>query len=131
MGNKRKRSKASTSGHREISYVTIIAFIAILFSAAFLIRTVFFPGEVPLKYSGVNPPSSRTDSSIETQVRRISENFRCACGGCGEIQLIECECNMPRGARDEKDFMRRKLKEGLSVNQVIQMVDEQYGYRNT
>jgi hypothetical protein len=36
---------------------------------------------------------------------------------------------MPRGALEEKVFIRAKLEEGLSVESVIRLVDELYGHR--
>ena len=53
----------------------------------------------------------------------------CACGGCGELPLVECDCDMPRGALEAKAYIRAKLEEGLSVESVIRLVDEVYGHR--
>jgi cytochrome c-type biogenesis protein CcmH/NrfF len=38
---------------------------------------------------------------------------------------------MPRGAQTEKAFVREKLEQGLTVDEVIQAVDELYGHRIT
>lgn len=130
MGNKKHHKKAIRSRDKEVSWLVIISIIAILFCTGTVIQVVFFSNKIPLKSTGVSQTLSRMDSSIENQVNLISENFRCACEGCGEMQLIECECNMPRGAREEKEFMRQKLREELSIKQIIQLVDEKYGYRN-
>lgn len=72
---------------------------------------------------------SNNNSAIEGKVGLVAANFRCACGGCGELFLVDCTCDMPRGAVEEKDFIRNKLKQGLTVEQVIQLVDQQYGHR--
>ena len=130
MGSKKHRNRISPPRSREVSYAVIIAAIAIVFSVALVIRVVFFPSQSSLKNRENSQSLSLADLSIENQVRLISENFRCACEGCDELQLVECECNMPRGAQEEKGFMRQKLKAGLSVDQIIQLVDEKYGYRN-
>jgi hypothetical protein len=37
---------------------------------------------------------------------------------------------MPRGAKEEKDFIRAQLEKGLSVDQVVAMVEAEYGLRN-
>lgn len=65
----------------------------------------------------------------EAQVIAVAENFKCACGGCGELPLATCECDMPKGAMEEKNFIRQKLAEGLTVEQVIELVDKKYGHR--
>ena len=69
--------------------------------------------------------------SIDERVMQVARNFRCACGGCGELQLATCQCDMPRGAEEEKAFIRYNLKDGLTVDRVIQLVDKKYGHRNT
>lgn len=65
----------------------------------------------------------------EAQVIAVARNFICACEGCGEKPLASCECDMPRGAVEEKNFIREKLSEGLTVEQVIELVDKKYGHR--
>jgi len=74
--------------------------------------------------------AAATDS-VADQVLQVAVNFKCACGGCGELPLAECECSMPRGAVEEKSFIRTKLIEGYSVPQVIELVDKKYGHRAT
>jgi len=67
--------------------------------------------------------------SVEDQVRQVAVNFKCACGGCGELPLAECQCDMPKGAVEEKGFIRTKLAEGYTVPEVIELVDQKYGHR--
>jgi len=38
---------------------------------------------------------------------------------------------MPRGAVEEKRFIREKLQQGLAVEQVVNMVEKEYGHRIT
>ncbi len=52
-----------------------------------------------------------------------------ACGGCGELPLVTCQCDMPKGAVEEKNFIRERLAEGLSVEQIIGLLDKKYGHR--
>ena len=66
---------------------------------------------------------------MENQVLQVAVNFKCACGGCGELPLAECQCDMSRGAVEEKSFIRTKLAEGNSVPEVIELVDQEYGHR--
>jgi hypothetical protein len=63
------------------------------------------------------------------QVGAVAKNFACACEGCGELPLAECDCDMPRGALEEKKFIRERLAEGNTVEQVIVLLDKQYGHR--
>jgi cytochrome c-type biogenesis protein CcmH/NrfF len=74
---------------------------------------------------------SNADAVLENQVRLVAANFRCACGGCGELFLIDCTCDMPLGAKEEKDFIRDGLRQGLTVNQVVQRVEQKYGHKIT
>jgi cytochrome c-type biogenesis protein CcmH/NrfF len=83
------------------------------------------PGQSP----ALQAPTSAAPSSIEDQVRQVAVNFKCACGGCGELPLAECQCDMPKGAVEEKSFIRKKLTEGYTVPQVIELVDKKYGLR--
>ena len=48
---------------------------------------------------------------------------------CRELPLATCECDMPNGAVEEKNFIREKLAEGFTVDQVIELVDKRYGHR--
>ncbi|MBW2623005.1 MAG: hypothetical protein JRD68_08890, partial [Deltaproteobacteria bacterium] len=62
-------------------------------------------------------------------VLQVASQFRCACGGCGELPLDECRCDMPGGAKEEKTLMRDKLLAGLNVDQVADLVDKKFGLR--
>jgi cytochrome c-type biogenesis protein CcmH/NrfF len=82
------------------------------------------------------PTTTLATNSLEEQVRQeqvrqVAVNFKCACGGCGELPLAECQCDMPKGAVEEKNFIRTKLNEGNSVPEVIELVDKKYGHRST
>jgi cytochrome c-type biogenesis protein CcmH/NrfF len=63
------------------------------------------------------------------QIIAVAKNFACACEGCGDLPLVQCDCDMPRGALEEKKFIREKLAEGNTVEQVIDLVEQQYGHR--
>lgn len=77
----------------------------------------------------VQAASSLDSNTLEDQIRQVALNFKCACGGCGELPLAECQCDMPKGAVEEKKFIRTKLNEGFTVPQVIELVDKEYGLR--
>ena len=134
MAKRRKQQKSisqqtRTSSAWQPNNWMIVALIVFFFAAGVLVKLVFAP-------SAENPPArpnvqtnSTNDSAIESQVQLVAANFRCACGGCGELFLIDCTCDMPKGAVEEKAFIRGRLQQGLSVDQVIQLVDKKYGHR--
>ena len=80
----------------------------------------------PSSLTSIQPSVGKAD---EAQVIAVAKNFKCACGGCGEDFLETCTCDMPRGAVEEKNFIREKLSEGFPVEQVIELVDKKYGHR--
>ncbi len=132
MAKQRKRKVAQPkggSGGWQPNYWMIVALIVIFFSGGIMIKAFYLPssGNVP-RVSNVST-GSNYNSAIEGQVGLVAANFRCACGGCGELFLVDCTCDMPRGAVEEKEFIRNELRKGLSVDQVIQLVDKQYGHR--
>ena len=120
--------KAKSAGWQP-SYWMIVAFIAILFAGGVMIKVLFSPTASMTTGVSNYEPASGANSDIVGQVQLVSANFRCACGGCGELFLIDCTCDMPRGAKEEKDFIRRNLRQGLSVDEVVTLVDKEYGHR--
>jgi cytochrome c-type biogenesis protein CcmH/NrfF len=107
----------------------IVAAIFLILSAAFVVKIVFSP----VSGAGLGVAGFQGDSSgnavLESRVKLVAANFKCACGQCGELFLADCTCDMPRGAKEEKDFIRNKLRQGLSVDQVVNLVDKEYGHK--
>jgi hypothetical protein len=109
----------------------IVAAIFFFFSAGLAAKIIFTPGSVP-RTGGANFQTvSSGDKVIDSHVKLVAANFRCACGGCGELFLVDCTCDMPRGAVEEKNFIRDRLQQGLTVDQVINLVDQEYGHKIT
>jgi cytochrome c-type biogenesis protein CcmH/NrfF len=136
MAKKRKKQRTipqpkSSPGGWEPSYWMILAVLLFFFSAGLVAKMVFSPVSV----SSIGPTNYQSNSNgnaaLESQVQLVAANFRCACGGCGELFLIDCTCDMPRGAVEEKRFIREKLQQGLAVEQVVNMVEKEYGHRIT
>jgi hypothetical protein len=129
---KKKRSvpqpKVSRSGWQPSNWM-IVAFIAFFFAGGVMVKAVFMP--TPRISTSVSNDQlvSGANSNLAGQVRLVTANFKCACGGCGELFLIDCTCDMPRGAKEEKDFIRKNLQQGLSVDEVITLVEKEYGHR--
>jgi cytochrome c-type biogenesis protein CcmH/NrfF len=117
-----------TSQKREFSYAVVIGIIAVVVAAGLVLKMVTSSPSRQYDTEKVYQ-SSPGGGQLEDQVVLVASNFKCACGGCGELPLAECQCDMARGALEEKAFIRAKLQEGFSVDQVIQMVDETYGLR--
>ena len=126
---KQKKRSAVQSAGWQPSYWMIVAFIAIFFSGGVMIKALFSP-TAPVATGGPNHSTAAgLNSDIVGQVQLVAANFRCACGGCGELFLIDCTCDMPRGAKEEKDFIRRNLQRGLSVDEVTTLAEKEYGHR--
>jgi cytochrome c-type biogenesis protein CcmH/NrfF len=109
----------------------IVAFIVFFFAAGVMVKVVFVPSAENKPARPNIQTNSTNDSALESQIQLVAANFRCACGGCGVLFLIDCTCDMPKGAVEEKAFIRDQLRQGLSVDQVIQLVDNKYGHRIT
>ncbi len=107
----------------------IVAAILFFFSAGLVVKMVFSP----VSGAGINSANfqstSNGNAALESRVKLVAANFRCACGGCGELFLVDCTCDMPRGAKEEKDFIRNRLQQGLTVDQVIDLLDKEYGHK--
>ncbi len=112
------------------SFRTVAIVIALIFLFSLLIKlgTTFFKGEKPSR-AAVSAPISTVSDVDNAQVLAVAKNFKCACGGCGELSLETCNCDMPKGSVEEKNFIRGKLAEGLTIEQVIEALDKRYGHR--
>ncbi len=113
------------------SYKTIALIIATVILIGFLVKVgaIFLDGKGTAKISSSPPPSTSPIQVDEAKVITVAKNFKCACGGCGELSLETCQCDMPKGAVEEKNFILEKLAEGLTVEQVIELLDKKYGHR--
>jgi cytochrome c-type biogenesis protein CcmH/NrfF len=107
----------------------IVAGIFFFLSAGLIAKMVFSPVSGTNSGSTVVRSAAGNNPNLESQVKLVAANFRCACGQCGELFLIDCTCDMPRGAVEEKNYIRNQLLQGLTVDQVINLMDEKYGHR--
>jgi cytochrome c-type biogenesis protein CcmH/NrfF len=62
--------------------------------------------------------------ALEAQVREVASKFVCACGSCPREPLESCSCPT---ARKERDFIRNALASGQSADQVITVLNNQFG----
>lgn len=124
----KENSKRRSTGP---SYKTIALVIGMIFLFGTFIKlgTTFFKEEGRFQLSSSSSSVSASIKVDEAQVIAVAKNFKCACGGCGELPLATCECDMRNGAFEEKKFIREKLAEGFAVEQIIELVDKQYGHR--
>lgn len=111
------------------SFKTIGLIIGLVLLIGVLIKagTIFLRTESPL---GSSSYSAFVPLDVdEAQVIAVAKNFKCACGKCGELPLATCNCEMPMGSVEEKRFIRDKLGEGYTTDQVIELLDKKYGHR--
>jgi hypothetical protein len=137
-----KKKKAQYSRRKQpvqkqqSNFWKILAIVAVILLVGVTAKTLLAPNQntaviTTIQPTGVQASNPLPANPVEDQVRLVATNFKCACGGCGELPLAECECSMPRGAVEEKSFIRTKLIEGYSVPQVIELVEKKYGHRAT
>jgi hypothetical protein len=50
-----------------------------------------------------------TTGSLTALRTEVLSHFRCPCGKCGMENLAECECQHPRGAKEVRAFLDKKL----------------------
>ena len=86
-------------------------------------------GAAPASAATFAATSLPANDPLATQVAAVAGHFLCGCGECGDMKLVECDCNMPNGGINEKAFIRQKLTEGHNVDHVVEMVDAAYGRR--
>lgn len=128
----RKLKKNVSKNSKNPSFQTIFIYIALFLVALFLVKEVMTVSKKgnPSRSSSTSFSSRISQNGVdEADVFAVAKNFICACGGCGEQPLETCECDMPKGSVEEKNFIRKNLAQGLTVDQVIELVDEKYGYR--
>ena len=113
------------------SFKTIALVIGMVFVLGFVTKLGidFSKRKNPSPLPTSSPPAASLTKVNEAEVIAVAKNFKCACGGCGELPLETCNCDMPKGAVEEKNFIREKLGEGFAVEQVIELLDKKYGHR--
>ena len=135
MAKKKQRKNGKTAPPEtpasgwQPNYWLMVALVMVFFSGAIMLKVLFSPSSGSVTRVTNASGESNGNSAVEGQIGLVAANFRCACGGCGELFLVDCTCDMPKGAVETKAFIRNKLGQGLSVDQVIQLVDKQYGHR--
>jgi hypothetical protein len=137
----RRRGRKQAVQKKESNFWMITAIVAVVLLVGVTAKTLFTSSQSPAPITTIQQPTGQpiaiqpatplVSNSVDNQVRQVAVNFKCACGCCGELPLAECQCDMPHGAIEEKRFIRTKLIEGISVPQVIELVDKKYGQRAT
>ena len=102
----------------------IVSIAAIIISISLIVKLVFLDNRPESGRVASDAASPRFAGVSDASVQLVASRFKCACGGCGELPLAECECDMPRGAVEEKTFIRNQLKKGFTIDQVVKLVDE-------
>lgn len=125
----KKSIKRQSEEPSSITIALVIVFVLITAFFAKKVITIFQREEPSRVSSSYVPPRISMSGVDESDVIAVARNFKCACGGCGELPLETCECDMPKGSVEEKNFIREKLAEGLTVEQIIELLDKKYGHR--
>ena len=114
------------------SYKTIALVIGMIFLAGISVKLgiTLSKGGSSSKLNSTPVQTSTSAVNVdEAQVIAVAKNFKCACGGCGELPLVTCNCDMSKGSVEEKRFIREKLAEGFTVEQVTEQLDKKYGHK--
>lgn len=56
---------------------------------------------------------------------KVAKKFVCSCGTCGEKNLVSCVCGTAIGT---KKFIEGNLQNGMSEEEVVELVKEYYGH---
>jgi hypothetical protein len=76
--------------------------------------------------------TASVNAKLATQADRVEvlSHFSCPCGQCGVDELKDCECSHPRGAKEVKAFIDKKITEGkYTVADLMAEVEKTYGGR--
>lgn len=123
----RKQGKIKQQKQKS-AFVSNIYLLFALGLAIFIIALLM----IDRKESGRSTPASRplpeTPVTFTSSVYEVAEKFICPCGGCGEMDLDTCSCDMERGAIEAKTFIQRQLNQGKTKDEVIAAMIQQYGY---
>ena len=114
------------------SYKAIVLMIGMIFLAGLAVKlaiTFSKGGSLSKLNSAAVLTSTPMVKVDEAEVIAVARNFKCACGGCGELPLVTCNCDMSKGSVEEKRFICEKLAQGFTVEQVIEQLDKRYGHR--
>ena len=112
------------SAHSSRAFLLTLAAIVGLFFVAILLVKQSDQPNYSRDASGpvVNPTIA--DPATEALMVAVAEKFICACGGCPQLDLVDCDCD---AATRQKNYIREQLKQGRSTEEVIAMVKTIYG----
>ncbi len=71
----------------------------------------------------INTP---VENSFSYETVKIAKDFNCSCGSCGEKGLVECTCPI---AMKTKQFIEKSISDGLSPEDVADIVKMTYGHQ--
>ena len=73
-------------------------------------------------------PQAQPSSSVAVPPELLSflSGWNCPCGDC-EDRLLECDCGMPRGATEVKQFVVDLHSEKVPLSEIREQVIERYG----
>ncbi len=108
-----------------------IANIYLLFGLglAIVIIALLFIERPAQRQAGIeHQHDSNATANFTGAVYDVAEKFICPCGGCGEMALETCSCDMHNGAVEAKTFIQQQFNQGKSNDEVIAAMIQRYGY---
>lgn len=132
MAKKRRspsNNKKTNTNHPKKNLWNIITIAAVVISLGLIANLTFFGSGKFANRTSIGASVAMEAGGYDERVRLVASRFNCACGGCGELPLDECTCNMPRGAEEEKNFIQKELEKGRTIDEVIQALADAYGHR--
>lgn len=133
MGKKSRKKKIAPktkTNTPQLGWI-VITVVALIVSVGLIAKLVWVSNDTPGNTNRTASVQSKNVANPDARIQLVASRFRCACGGCGELPLDECTCDMPRGAVEEKNFIRNQLQQGLTIDQVVKRVNEKYGHMKT
>ena len=127
MSKKNKSVKNAKTDLTQKGWI-IVSVVALILSGGLIAKLAINTDNAPIKANRNALNESPSIAIKDARIQLVASRFRCACGGCGELPLDECTCDMPRGAVEEKNFIRDKLAQGLTIDEVVNAVNEKYGH---
>lgn len=109
---------------------------------AVLFAGILFGAGVVYITRGKTPPTAAAMSSFDPKMRgaqlaaafpevyQVAAEFICPCGTCTD-GLEVCDCEMPKGASEVRQFIFDHLNGGHRPPHVVEMVSARYGYRKS
>ncbi len=134
MPDEKQHDKKATGNRSGVARAIIIggALIAVGRIATNIIRKNATENKLMTVLTPTTTSSTINQTSLESSAffadaQEVASLFYCGCGECGDMVLSTCVCESPNGGIAERRFIENQLKAGLEKNDVVEMVNMQFG----